>query len=294
MSDVQGYCDESFEEVRHLFQTYIDSGEELGASLYVTINGTPVVDIYGGYKDETLTELWREDTIANVFSTSKAICALAALTLVDRGMIDVNAKVSKYWPEFAQNGKEKIEVRHILSHTSGVSGWESPMSKMDMYNFEESVQKLAEQKPWWEAGTASGYHSLTFGFLIGELVRRVTGKTLKGFIADELATPASADFQLGVRDNDIRRTSHIVPYLTTPSAMSSSEPDSTSIAFKSFSNPQVKVEMANTPAWREAEIGAANGHANARGVGRILSAIALSGNVDGTQVLSRETIDLIF
>src|SRR6266704_5755239 len=189
-----GTCSARFDPLRELFAAKLESGEDLGASLAVNIDGEMVVDLWGGWADEARTVPWTENTITNVFSTTKTMTSLAALVLVDRGELDLDATVAKYWPEFAARGKAGIKVRHLLSHTSGVSGWDRPVTIDDVYDWDKSTAMLAAQAPWWEPGTASGYHALTYGHLIGEVLRRVTGKTLKDFVRDEIASPLEADF----------------------------------------------------------------------------------------------------
>jgi CubicO group peptidase (beta-lactamase class C family) len=210
MSQVQGHCGATFGEVQKLLENYLESGEELGASIAVNINGQNVVDIWGGFSDPDRTHPWEEDTIVNVYSTTKTITSLAVLMLVDRGLLDINAKVTKYWPEFAKNGKQDIEVRHFLSHSAGVSGWEAPITLEDTYDVEQSTARLAKQAPWWTPGTAPGYHSMTFGHLNGELIRRTTGKSLKLFVAEEIAGPLGADFQIGALERDWPRVATII------------------------------------------------------------------------------------
>ena len=189
MVDVQGTCDARFEPVRDVLAGQLDSGNDTGASIAVDVDGRTVVDLWGGWCDEEHRTPWGENTITNVWSTTKTVTNLAALMLADRGQLDPYSPVAKYWPEFAENGKERIEVRHILSHTSGVSGWEAPVTTEDMYDWDTSTRLLAAQAPWWEPGTASGYHAANQGHLVGELVRRVTGQQLKTFVAEEIAGP---------------------------------------------------------------------------------------------------------
>src|SRR5262249_22770625 len=162
--------------------------------------------------------------IVNVWSSTKTVTALAALTLVERGLLDVHAPVARYWPEFAQNGKDRIEVRHVMAHTSGVSGWDPPFTMEDLYDLEASTARLAAQARWWEPGTASGYHGTTFGHLIGELVRRTSGKSLTRFVAEELAGPLDADFQIGARETDGDRIAPIVPPPPLPFDLSAIDP----------------------------------------------------------------------
>ncbi|KAF1846072.1 beta-lactamase [Cucurbitaria berberidis CBS 394.84] len=291
MAKVQGTAEDRFKEVEKLFQSNLDEGAELGASIAVNIDGKDVVDLWGGYAKPDHSQPWEKDTIVNVWSTSKNVTSLAALVCIDRGLLDPYEKVSKYWPEFAANGKENVEIRHLLSHASGVSGWVEPVTGADVCDVGKSTAMLAAQAPWWEPGTASGYHSLTMGHLIGEVVRRVSGKSLSQFIIEELATPLNADFQLGAKDEDLGRVAEIVPPPPMdPATIPDSFKDPTSIAFKSLMNPSMDASRANTEVWRKGEVGAANGHTNARGIVHILSPISLGGG----NLLSPKTIDLIF
>ncbi|HEY5355569.1 MAG TPA: serine hydrolase domain-containing protein [Streptosporangiaceae bacterium] len=292
MADVQGICDARFEPVRDALAGQLESGNETGASIMVDVDGRTVVDLWGGWCDPGHGRPWTENTITNVWSTTKTVTNLAALMLADRGQLDPYAPVAKYWPEFAENGKERIEVRHLLSHTSGVSGWEAPFQTEDMYDWDSSTRRLATQAPWWEPGTASGYHAANQGHLIGELVRRLTGKHLKTFVAEEIAGPLGADFQIGAREADWDRIAPVTPPPPLPFDFASLDPDSP--VYKTFTGPALDAGSANTPAWRQADMGAVNGHGNARSVGRILKALALDGVVDGVRLLSPDAIGLIF
>ncbi|MGI9598110.1 MAG: serine hydrolase domain-containing protein, partial [Acidimicrobiales bacterium] len=181
MAQIDGTMDPRFDVLGDLLSGSLDAGTDLGASVAVTVDGEMVVDIWGGHADQARTAQWRSDTITNVWSTTKTMTSLSALVLVDRGLLDVYRPVSAYWPEFAANGKESIEIRHLMSHTSGVSGWEQPIATADLFDGEKAAARLAEQSPWWEPGTASGYHALSQGHLVGEVVRRITGRSLGRF-----------------------------------------------------------------------------------------------------------------
>jgi len=290
--EVQGRNDARFEALRGVFGEQLESGNELGASIVVDVDGQTVVDIWGGWRDAEHTEPWDEHTIVNVWSTTKTILNLAALMLVDRGQLDPFAPVVKYWPEFGENGKDTIEVRHLMSHTSGVSGWESPFVVEDMYDWDSATSKLAGQAPWWEPGTASGYHANNQGHLIGEVIRRVTGKHLKRFVAEEIAGPLAADFQIGAIEADWDRIAPVVPPPPLPFDLEAMDPNSP--VFKTFTGPVADAAKANTPDWRRADMGALNGHGNARSVARIMKSVALGGTVDGVKLLSPDTIELIF
>ena len=290
--DVQGTCDARFEPVRDMLAGQLDSGNDTGASIAVAVDGRTVADLWGGWCDEEHHTPWTENTITNVWSTTKTVTNLAALMLADRGLLDPYAPVAKYWPEFAENGKERIEVRHILSHTSGVSGWEAPFTIEDMYDRDAATRQLATQAPWWEPGTASGYHAQNQGHLVGELVRRLSGKPLKTFIAEEIAGPLGADFQIGAIEADWDRIAPVTPPPPLPFDLASLDPDSP--VYKTFTGPVADAAAANTPAWRRAELGALNGHGNARSVARILRVLALGGTAGGVRLLSPDAIGLIF
>jgi CubicO group peptidase (beta-lactamase class C family) len=292
MVDVSGNCDARFEPVRDALAAQLESGNELGASIAVDIDGDTVVDIWGGWSDADHRSPWTENTITNVWSTTKTVTNLAALMLVDRDLLDPYSPVARYWPEFGQNGKEQIEVRHILGHTSGVSGWEAPFATTDMYDWDLSTSRLAAQKPWWAPGTASGYHATNQGHLVGEVIRRVTGKHLKAFVADEIAGPLAADFQIGAAEADWPRIAPVIPPPPLPFDLDTLDHDSP--AYKTFTAPPVDASAANTPDWRRADMGATNGHGNARSVAAILRSLALGGTVDGVRLLSPDTIGLIF
>ncbi len=287
---VHGHCDDRFHAVRDALADAIAAGEETGAAIAIDIDGVLVADMWGGHADAARTRPWDADTIVNVFSSTKTVTALAGLMLIDRGLITADARVADYWPEFAANGKQDIEFRHLLTHSSGLSGWDQPFTIEESYDWEKSTAALAAQAPWWEPGTASGYHALTHGHLIGEVVRRVTGKSLKDFVREEISEPLGADFQIGAGPGDAHRIADIIP---------SDEPldlpldQLSEIALKTFMGTPSPA-IANSPAWRAADIGAANGHGNARSLVRILSAISLGGTVDGVQLLRPETVESIF
>ena len=292
MVDVQGTCDARFEPVRDVLAEQLDSGNDTGASIVVDVDGRTVLDLWGGWYDPGHGRPWTENTITNVWSTTKTVTNLAALMLADRGLLDPYAPVAKYWPEFAENGKERVEVRHVLSHTSGVSGWEAPFTTEDMYDREAATRQLATQAPWWEPGTASGYHAQNQGHLVGELVRRLSGKTLKTFVAEEIAAPLGADFQIGAIEADWDRIAPVTPPPPLPVDLASLDPESP--MYKTFTGPAAHAGAANTPAWRRAELGALNGHGNARSVAAILRVLALGGEAGGVRLLSPDTIGLIF
>lgn len=292
MTPTQGFCADGFGTVREALERQLASGEELGASICVTVDGEPVVDLWGGHTDPDRTTEWEKDTIVNVFSITKTMTALSALLLVDRGLLDLDEKVAHYWPEFAANGKADIEIRHLLAHTSGVSGWERPIELDDIYDHEAAAARLAGQAPWWEPGTASGYHALNYGHLIGEVIRRVDGRSLGRFFAEELAAPLDADFHIGTGPEHFDRIAPLVP--PPPIEFDLSTLDQDSILIKTTTSPLLDYARTADPQWRQAEIGAANGHGNARSIARLQSIVSGGGVLDGRTWLSPDTVDAIF
>jgi CubicO group peptidase (beta-lactamase class C family) len=289
-----GTCNARFDPLRELFAAKLESGEELGGSLAVNIDGEMVVDLWGGWADEARTLPWTENTITCVFSTTKTMTALAALVLVDRGELDLDANVAAYWPEFAARGKDRIKVRQVLSHTSGVAGWDPPVTLDDLYDWDKSTARLAAQAPWWEPGMGSGYHGLSYGHLIGEVIRRITGQRLGVFFAAEIAVPLGADFHIGLPPSEFHRVADLVPWPLQPTYPADLDPNSP--AFKMFTGPVMPPDMkwSGTERWRRADIGAGNGHGNARSLARLQSAVACGGKVDGVRLLSSKTINRIF
>lgn len=292
VAEISGTCDPKFAEVRAILDANLDSGADVGASVHVTVGGRPVVDLWGGWVDPEHTGAWTEHTITNVWSTTKTMSALAALMLVDRGLLDVDEPVATYWPEFAANGKDGVLVRHVLSHTSGVSGWEQPFELADMFDPIASAAHLAAQAPWWSPGTASGYHAINYGHFVSELSRRVDGRGLKQFVAEEMAEPLGADFQIGAVEVDWPRVSDVIP--PTGFDFDLTDVDLDGPMIKTFTGGFPGADFANTPGWRLADIGAANGHGNARAVARIQQVVANGGTVDGVRLLGPDTIELIF
>ncbi|MFI9842041.1 serine hydrolase domain-containing protein [Nonomuraea sp. NPDC051941] len=281
-----------FDAVRDTFAEALGNGDEVGAAIALDVDGETVIDLWGGHRDPERTSPWTSDTVVNVFSTTKIVTALAVLVLADRGTIDLDAPVATYWPEFAANGKDGIFVRHILGHTSGVSAWEQPITITDVYDLPTSTARLAGQAPWWAPGAAAGYHAVTQGHLLGEIIRRVDGRSLTRFVAEELAAPLRADVQIGAREGDWHRIAPVIP--PPPIQFDMAAIDTTSIGFRTMTGPTPDAELVNTPQWRQAEIGAANGHTNAKALVTLLRAIALGGTADGVKVLSRPTIERIF
>src|SRR5262245_40636317 len=280
MANVQGTCHDAFRRVREAFEKNLDNGNDIGASAAVLVDGEVVVDLWGGYLDEARTQPWQCDTIINTFSTTKTMTALSALVLADRGEIDLDAPVASYWPEFAAAGKGSIPVRQILGHTCGLPGWTAPMTLEDIYDLDKSCALLAAQEPWWEPGTASGYETFSMGHLLNPVVKRVTGKTLGRFFADETAGPLGAEFHIGTGPELDDRVAPLIPATAIPKASGQN-----TLTDRSFFNPAGNPYDAFTIPWRRAEIGASNGHGNARGVA-IAQSVLANGGAFGKRLLS--------
>jgi CubicO group peptidase (beta-lactamase class C family) len=288
---IQGECDPRFTAVREALAANFDAGREVGASFAATVDGRTVVDLWGGHADAARTRPWERDTIVNVFSTTKAMTALCAHILADRGLLDLDAPVARYWPEFAQAGKESIPVRMLLSHTAGLAAVRQPLGVDVLYDWDRYAGAIAAEAPWWEPGTANGYHAMTFGHLVGEVIRRVSRQSVGTFLREQVTGPLGADFHIGLpATEDSRCAEMIAPTIQETVAAGVSAPDPDSLRAKVLENPPLRARHANQPAWRRAEIPAANGHGNARSVARVLSALACGGTVDGVRLLGGEAI----
>lgn len=276
MAEVEGTCDARFGAVREALVASLD-GKDVGASVAVYLGDEPVVDLWGGYFDEARTRPWESDTITCVFSTTKTMAALSMLILADRGVLDLDAPVAKYWPEFGALGKDKVLVRQVLGHTSGLPTWEVPVRTEQLYDWSLMTSLLAEQAPSSPPGEVGAYHAVTQGFLIGEIVRRATGRTLATFFAEEVAGPLGADFQLTVPPEDDHRVSPVIPAPTRAPELVAAGPG----------NPPIPAETANTEAWRRADIPSAAGFGNARSVAAVQSVLASGGEARGVRLLSK-------
>lgn len=285
--EIHGFCDERFAAVRDAFARNFDQFDDVGASFAATVEGEFVVDLWAGHADRARTRPWEEDTVVNVYSTTKTMSFLCALVLADRGLLDFNAKVADYWPEYAVNGKEATEVRHFMSHSAGVPGFDPALSRAeDLYDWELCAANLAAQAPWWEPGTRSGYHAITQGYLIGEIVRRITGRSIGAFFREEIAGPLGADFHIGMDESVFRRVAEMIPDDAPPPDGALGNPGPDSITARVFASANADTTAVNTAAWRRAEIPAAGGHGNARAVVRAQTPLANGGSAFGVELLS--------
>jgi CubicO group peptidase (beta-lactamase class C family) len=294
---IEGQCDASFERVRQAFAENFAKRGDVGAAVAVTIDGKSVVDLWGGYADKARTRPWTRDTIVNVYSATKGVAATCLNRLVDQGRVDLDAPVARYWPEFAQAGKDKIPVRWLLSHQAGLPAVRKLLPADALLRWDLMTAALAEQEPWWEPGTRHGYHALTFGYLIGEVLRRVTGKSIGAYCRDEITGPLGIDFHIGLDARDDLRCAEVIaappppPGQANPLGDTAADPES--ITAKALNNPPgaLRMSMINSRAWRGAEVPAANGHTNARALSCFYGALARGGELDGVRVLSQAQIE---
>lgn len=290
--NIDGTCDDKFSAVYDAFAANFENNGDVGASVAVSVNGQMVVDLWGGSASADGSAPWQQDTIVNVYSTTKTMAGLTLLVMADRGEVDLDAPVADYWPEFAANGKEHIRVSHLMSHSAGLSGLDEPVSEADLYDWERITSLLAAQAPWWEPGSASGYHALTQGYLQGEVVRRISGRSLGTYFAQEIAGPLGADFHIGLDESEFFRVGELIPPDASPATAADPEPGS--VAARTFASPAIDATWSRSTAWRKAEIPAANGHGNARSVVRVQTPVACGGSAFGVNLLKPETVERIF
>ena len=285
--EIHGTCKDGFEAVRDAFERNFAEGLEVGAAAAVTVDGEPVVDIWAGDAGPDGSP-WERDTIVNVYSTTKTMAATCMLALADRGELDFDAPVCRYWPEFARNGKEGVLVRHVMSHTAGLPGFVPPVAPEDLYDLDAIAERLAAQELWWAPGTKSGYHAVTQGNLEGEILYRITGKRMADWFRDEIAEPLGADFWMSLPASEDHRVGELLPPPSLLEVLEASgvelDPDSTAV--RTLQSCPLDASEPRTREWRAAEIPAAGGIGNARSVARVHSMLACGGEVDGVRIMS--------
>ena len=292
--EIRGSCDARFAGVRDAMAQNFREHGEVGAAVAITVEGEPVVDLWAGWTDRARTRRWQRDTLVNVFSVGKAMAALSLLILVERGQVELDAPVARYWPEFAASGKSDITVRTLLGHRAGLPAVRRTLPSFAMYDWDLMTAALAEEEPWWEPGSQHGYHVNTFGFLIGEIVRRASGESIGAFFRREVAGPLAADFHFGIGPEHDRRIADYFFSDEPPPIVAGDDDDQRRFLLRCvYVNPPglSGLGTVNTRAWRAAEMPSTNGHSNARAVARVYSALACGGEVDGIRLLRTETID---
>ncbi len=295
---VYGEWDPKFNRVKEVFEESFESGKELGAGVAVTIEGRPVIELWGGYADVKRLRAWERNTLVNVYSTTKGATAVCVHRLVDQGLLDLDEKVARYWPEFAQQGKEEITVRLLLCHRAGLPAVDKPLRPEAIFDWDIMTRALAEQAPYWSPGTRHGYHARTYGWLLGEIIRRVTGKTPGTYFREQVAGPLGLDFHIGLPESEHGRVAFIKmvpppPPNANPNLTKIMLTQPESLTAKAFLNPPVHLmhNAANTPEWRRAELPASNGHATAPAIARLYGMLACGGVLDGTKIVSPESVE---
>jgi len=307
-----GYCDPRFEQVADVLRHSLESKFEVGASFAVEIEGEMVMDLWGGHKDAERTMPWQQDTIVNVFSVTKGVTAICAAKLIEQGRLDLHQKVSHYWPEYGCNGKENTTVLDFLCHRAAMFGFRDQVPLDDWTNWGQFTGMLAAQAPFAEPNSIQAYHALTFGWLVGELIRRVDGRTVGVYFKEEIANPLGLDFAIGLDDSDMARCAQMLMLDELPSISQLNVlkylPDF--LLSKSLTNIKAAVSrgfnpiafdgrvmdnpnFANTTEWRRAEIPAANGHGVASSLATLYGILSNGGSRDGNEVLKPETIELL-
>lgn len=286
--EIKGSFDPAFQSIIDTFQEQYELGLDQGSSLALTCEGEMVVDIWSGHRDVAKTKLWEEDTIVNVFSSTKNATSLCAFVLADRGQLDFFAPVAQYWPEFAQNGKEKVLVSHVMSHSAGLPGWDKPVSVTDIHDADKVAALFEEQAIWWEPGKELGYHAISIGNIMGEIIKRISGKSVGNFFREEIAEPLNIDFHIGLDDKHHDRVAEIhQPIAEDPSTLFDMEEGS--IMHRVMTNGIMTSPDALTPEWRRAEVPAAGGHGNGRSIAESMALIANGGSYKDKQLFSEET-----
>jgi len=293
---VHGENDLRFEPVREAFAATFDAPTELGAALAITLDGRPVVDIWGGWMDGKRTRPWQRDTLVTVFSTTKGLTAMCAHRLVDEGLLDLDAPVARYWPEFAAAGKENVRVRSLLDHRAGLAAIREPLPPEALFDWPRMTAALAAEEPWWVPDHDHGYHAVTYGWLVGEVIRRVSGKTVGAYLRDAIAGPLDLDVHIGLAEPLDARCADVRPGPRPPSGEATlfdrilEEPDG--MTAKAFTNPMSMLVpgVLSSRAWRGGEVPAVNGHVTARAVAKLYGALACGGELDGVRILSPESI----
>jgi len=286
--EIHGECDPQFSKVKETFEKLYQEDREIGSCFAVYKDGNPLVELWGGFQDKDKTKPWQKDNLVTVYSTTKGVAAFCIALAMEKGLLKYEEKVSTYWPEFASNGKEDITVGMLMSHQAGICSPET-RNVDDYYNQNLMAEKLAGMTPIWEPGTASGYHSMTFGWLTSELILRVTGKSLGTFFREEVGDQHEIDFFIGLPESEDHRVAELVPFEIVRNENSEQQKIELTEAQKSQRNSAGTLDIQNTKAWRQAEIPSANGQGNARGLAKFYSLIVPEDN--SIKLLKDDTVN---
>jgi len=285
---ISGTCAPEFAQVREAFEKNFRERGEVGAAVCVYKDGEKAVDLWGGHKDLARSEPWQRDTIVIMNSLAKSMSALCTHVLIDRGKVDFNAPVATYWPEFAQAGKDKVLVRHVLSHTCGVI-FSDGAPKGSWFDWPLFISYIERQEPAWEPGTKGAYNSINIGFILGEIVRRVTGRTIGTFLREDICRPLGADYHIGLKPDEIARVSDMHENPKNQFFKTAFDP-STPLG-RAFGENAKLGHFQNIPEIREKEVPSFSGHGNAAAMARIYAMLAGNGEVGGVRLLAPETVE---
>lgn len=267
---IQGYFDLRFEAVRDCFQELFEQAGQRGAAICVKVGAQTVIDLWAGTADNAGEQVWQGDTLVNLFSCTKTFTAVAALQLVEEGKLELDAPVARLWPEFAANGKQAITLRHLLCHQAGLPAIRQPFPAEALYDWNAMTAALAAECPWWAPGDGHGYAAITYGWLLGELIRRADGREPGEAIVARTARPLNLDFHLGLAADEDDRVAYLTRLKNNPGDAASQRllkammSDPQSLTARAFANPPSVMNSANKPEWRRMAQPAANGHGNAR------------------------------
>jgi len=286
--EIHGECDPQFSKVKETFEKLYQEDREIGSCFAVYKDGNPLVNLWGGFQDKDKTKPWQKDNLVTVYSTTKGVAAFCIALAMEKGLLNYEEKVSTYWPEFSSNGKEDITIGMLMSHQAGICSPET-RNVEDYYNQSLMAEKLAGMTPIWEPGTASGYHSMTFGWLTSELILRVTGKSLGTFFREEVGDQHEIDFFIGLPESEDHRVAELVPFDIVRSENSEQQQVELTDAQKSQRNSAGTLDIQNTKAWRQAEIPSANGQGNAGGLAKLYSLIVPEDN--SLKLLKDDTVN---
>lgn len=288
--DIHGDCDPRFSGVRDALANNFATHDELGSAVTIYHEGQKVVDLWGGHMDAARSKPWREDTLCIMYSIAKSICATSVHILADRGLVDLEAPVADYWPEFAQNGKSDIKVRHIISHNCGVC-FADATETGDIYHYDRMIAALEVQEPAWPAGTKGAYNTVNIGYLAGEVVRRVTGTPIQQFVQENICEPLGVDYQIGVQDADLDRVADLQPNPAGSAMAAQAATGETPLSRAWRPNPKpMNTDVQNSREFRTSGIPSFGGFGEARAMARIYAALANGGEIDGVRILSPEAV----
>jgi len=305
---IKGYCDDRFLKIKNIFSNQINNGYELGCSVAVEYKGKEVVNLYGGYTDETKTNLWKKNTLVNVWSVTKAVTGVCIVKLISENKLDVNKKVSYYWPEYDCNGKSDTKVIDLLTHRAGMFAFENNYPKCSWNDWEEFTLALERQKPFRKPGLTQGYHAMTFAWLVGEIIRRIDGRMPGDYFKEEIAEPFNLDFHIGLSEDDIHRCADVsykrldnlnpqlgfikfIPNIFLNKDLSNLKETFISGDFKkAFKSDRLDKDGPNSLDWRTAQIPAANGHGTAQSLAKLFGILSTGCQRDNIKILDNDTL----